>query len=177
MRQYEVTIMEWKPSELSFAMIVFGCVGLLLSVGWAIPTYNQSAQPLQTWQFLLVIPVSTVSCLFISGLLWKSIVLQFDRWSAPTRGALAGGFTVWLSIPVLALVLKTIPFLIQSSSATVNYILESGMAAVVAATIGFFLASPLIIIGVIVGYLLGRYQAPNRRTLPFISQLSRSNRQ
>ena len=94
--------------------------------------------------------------------MWRLIVESTDRWTLPIRGALAGGFTGWLSIFPIAMMLFTVdqyssvPGFVESVASPVA-LAEFGMGFVLFGILGTIGAGWLTIpTAAIVGYFLGR---------------------
>jgi hypothetical protein len=94
--------------------------------------------------------------------MWRLIVESSDRWTLPIRGALAGGFTGWLSIPPTAMVWVATE---QFSSVndvfelftSLNAVLEFGMGFVLFGIVGtIFVGWATIPTGALTGYVMGR---------------------
>lgn len=115
-----------------------------------------------------VVGTAGIVSAFVGRAMWRLIAESSDRWTLPIRGALAGGFTGWLSISPIAMILFTVD---QYSS--VSGFVESVASPVALAEfgMGFVLFGILGTVGigwltiptaVITGYLLGREIASKR---------------
>lgn len=118
----------------------------------------------------MVVIVSTVIATLVGGLSWQQIVARFDRWSVPTRGAIAGGVTIWgsfaLLVPIVTLIDQfesvTSPSAIVETIGLMLFVGTGGMVF-----IGIF----LVPFGIVIGYLLGRTQTAEPGPLPILSRL------
>lgn len=94
--------------------------------------------------------------------MWWLIVDSSDRWTTPTRGAIAGGLTGWISISPIAMVLFTLG---EYSSITVFVNDLDSLNAILEFASGFVILGIVGTVGVgwitvptaaVVGYILGR---------------------
>lgn len=103
--------------------------------------------------------------------MWRLLVVSHDRWTLPIRGALAGGFTGWVSLFPATIIYITLNHYIDQyptvasfigSLASHNVLLELGGSFVVfgiLATVGIgWITIP---IGAFVGYIVGRKRNQN----------------
>ena len=153
-----------RAAEVRTAGLAFGTLGAVVSSLWAVRKVSTAPNP--DWQlYLTVVVAATVLAACFGAVAWWGVVARFDRWSVPTRGAIAGALTIWGTFTFLA------PIAAMVDSGAPTGVLEALalaalMATVVMAVWGVF----FLPFGVLTGYLLGRRQADDPGPIPIVAR-------
>lgn len=152
------------------AAIVFGITDCFLSLIWTVGISTTGHPTSRSLPFAVVVIVSTVIATLMGGLSWQQIVVRSDRWSVPTRGAIAGGVTIWESFLLLVPIVTLIDQFESITSPSV--LIEAIGLMLLAGTVGMvFIGIFLVPFGIVIGYLLGRTQTADPGPLPILSRL------
>lgn len=159
------------------AALAFALVGFELAfLGYVVGTYTTSLESLRDGltradfavfslrDAALAMGACAIAGALVGAAAWYLVVERVDRWSTRRRGAVAGGLTGWLALPV-----AMVPLFAASS--------DLGMAAVVAvaALWGLIVAAGFVgwatvPVCALVGYALGRRRAGETPLLPVVRE-------
>lgn len=147
------------------AGVAFGALGAVVTSLWAVRKVLTVPNP-DHQLYVTVVVAATVLTALVGAVACSQVVARFDRWSVPTRGAIAGAVTIWgalaLIVPVAALIHPDVP---------TGPLEAVGLAGFVATVGAVFVSAFFAPFGIVIGYFLGRRQTDDPGPVPVVSRV------
>lgn len=152
------------------AVVAFGVICTILSTLWSVGFAASTTTSSGSTPLPLVILCSTLLGAAAGGITWVFIVGRWNKWTTPTRGAIAGAVTFWVTFSVMVPVVVLID---QRASLTlsIDVVLEVLGLMMLVSTVGMlFIGIFLLPIGSFIGYVLAHNQMTDPGPLPVVSR-------